>query len=82
MSGVMLYYELETETDITLEENPGWDEYAEIDNFGTVKFNQDPAQDIPVPQAYFVRYTVNLVEFLDSLYVHCGGDVSKILLDS
>lgn len=80
MDGVMLYYELATETDITVEENPGWTEYAEIDNFGTVKFNQDPAQTIPVPQAYFIRYTVNLVEFLDSLYVHCGGDVTKIAL--
>lgn len=77
-----VYFELATETDITLEENPGWTEYAEIDNFGTVKFNQDPAQNIPVPQAYFVRYTVNLVEFLDSLFVHCGGDVSKIALTS
>ena len=78
--GTTTLYVLETETDITLEENPGWTEYAEIDNFGTVKFNQDPAQTIPVPQAYFVRYTVNLVEFLDSLYVHCGGDVTKLAL--
>lgn len=81
-SSVTIFFPLATETDITVEENPGWDEYAEIDNFGTVKFNQDPAQTIPVPQAYFIRYTVNLVEFLDSLYVHCGGDVSKIALTS
>lgn len=81
-SSVTIVFPLATETDITIEENPGWTEYAEIDNFGTVKFSQDPAQDIPVPQAYFVRYTVNLVEFLDSLYVHCGGDVSKIALVS
>lgn len=79
-SSVTIVFPLATETDITLEENPGWTEYAEIDNFGTVKFNQDPAQDIPVPQAYFVRYTVNLVEFLDSLFVHCGGDVTKLAL--
>lgn len=75
-----LYYELATETDITVEENPGWTEYAEIDNFGTVKFNQDPAQTVPVPQAYFVRYTVNLVEFLDTLFVHCGGDANKVAI--
>lgn len=80
--GTITLYVLETETDIALEENPGWTEYAEIDNFGTVKFNQDLVQTIPVPQAYFVRYTVNLVEFLDSLYVHCSGDVSKIALTS
>lgn len=80
IDGAMLYYELATETDITVEENPGWTKFADIDNFGTVKFNQDPAQTIPVPQAYFIRYTVNLVEFLDSLFVHCGGDVSKIAL--
>lgn len=80
MDGVTLYYELATETDITLEENPGWTEYAEIDNFGTVKFNQDPAQTVPVPQAYFVRYTVNLVEFLDSVGERAGFDASKIAL--
>lgn len=78
MSGIMLYYEFAEETDITTTENPGWTEYAEIDNFGTVKFNQDPAQDIPVPQAYFVRYTVNLVEFLDSAYVVADGDPNNL----
>lgn len=75
-----VYFELATETDITTTENPGWDEHITVDNFGTLRFTQDPAQDIPVPQAYFIRYVVNLVEFLDSLYVRCGGDVSKLAL--
>ncbi|MBO4284265.1 MAG: hypothetical protein J5958_06560 [Clostridia bacterium] len=78
--GTTTLYPLLVETNISLLENPGWDEYIPVDNFGTIQFTQDPAQDIPVPQAYFIRYTVNLVEFLDSLYVRCGGDASKIAL--
>ena len=78
--GKVVQYQMATETDITTTENPGWTEYADIDNFGTVKFNQDPAQDVPVPQAYFIRYTVNLVEFLDSAYVRADGDVENIVV--
>ena len=81
-SGVVLDYALATGIDITTTENPGWTEYAEIDNFGTVKFNQDPAQTVPVPQAYFVRYTVNLVEFLDSAYVRAEGDAGNLATQS
>ena len=79
LTGKTLYYELETETDITTTENPGWDEHIPVDNFGTLQFTQNPAQDIPVPQAYFIRYTVNLVEFLDSAYVRADGDADNIL---
>lgn len=79
-SSVTIVFPLATEIDITTTENPGWDEYIPVDNFGTLQFTQDPAQDVPVPQAYFIRYVVNLVEFLDSLFVRCGGDVSKLAL--
>lgn len=82
MDGVMLVYELATETDITTTENPGWDEYIPVDNFGTLIFTQSPAQDIPVPQAYFIRYTVNPVEFLDALGENAGWDADNVALKS
>lgn len=73
---------LATETDITTTENPGWDEYIPVDNFGTLIFTQSPAQDIPVPQAYFIRYTVNPVEFLDALGENAGWDADNVALKS
>lgn len=82
MSGVILYYELAEETDILLSENPGWEEFVKVDNFGTIEFTTGSAQTLQVPQAYFIRYTVNLVEFLDSAYVRCGGDADNIMLKS
>lgn len=82
MDGVILYYELATETDITTEENPGWTELVKINNFGTIEFTTSSVQNPQVPQAYFIRYTVNLVEFLDSVYVEAEGDAKKIALKS
>ena len=78
MSGVYLFYELDTETDITIEENPGWAQYINTNNYGTFEFTSE--QDIQVPQAYFVRYTANLVEFLDSTYERAGGSANNIAL--
>lgn len=80
MSGVYLYYELAEETDITTTENPGWQQLININNYGTFEFTSE--QTIQVPQAYFVRYTANLVEFLDSAYEVTDGDASKIALKS
>ena len=80
--GTNTLYVLAEETDITLEENAGWTELVKIDNFGTIEFTVDPAQNPQVPQAYFIRYTVNLVEFLDSAYVRCDGDANNIMLKS
>ena len=82
MSGVYLYYELATETDITTEENPGWTELVKIDNFGTLEYTTDPAQTPQVPQAYFIRYTVNLGEWVDSAYVKTNGDPNNIITNT
>ena len=82
LQGVYLYYELGTETDITTEENPGWTELVKIDNFGTIEFTVDPAQTPQVPQAYFIRYTVNLGEWVDTAYVKTNGDANNIITDT
>ena len=82
MSGVVLYYELASETDITTSENAGWDEYLPIDNFGMLIFYSGSSQEPQVPQAYFIRYTVNLVEFLDSVGEKAGWDADAIALKS
>lgn len=73
-----IFYELAEETDITDQENPGWTELVKVDNYGTIGY--DSEQTIQVPQAYFIRYTVSLTEFLDSTYERCDGDASKIVL--
>lgn len=80
MSGVILYYELAEETDIPVSENAGWQEFVKIDNYGTIEFTVDPDSHRRrnVPQAYFIRYTVNLVEFLDTAYVRCEGNANNI----
>ena len=82
LQGVYLYCELGTEIDITIEENPGWTELVKIDNFGTIEFTVDPAQTPQVPQAYFIRYTVNLGEWVDTAYVKTNGDANKIITDT
>lgn len=82
MDGVILYYELATEIDITLEENPGWTELVKIDNFGTIEFTTSPVQNLQVPQAYFIRYTVNLGEWVDSAYVKTNGDPNNIITNT
>lgn len=78
MSGVYLFYELDTETDITTDENPGWAQYIKTNNYGTFEFTSE--EEIQVPQAYFVKYTANLVEFLDSTYERAGGSANNIAL--
>lgn len=78
LSGIYLFYELDTETDITTEENPGWTQYINTNNYGTFEFTSEQA--IQVPQAYFVRYTANLVEFLDSTYERAGGSANNVAL--
>lgn len=80
MSGVYLCYELASPSDIPISENPGWKKNIKVDNFGTLEFTTDPAQVPQIEQPYFIKYTVNLVEFLDSTYVHAGGDANKIAL--
>ena len=80
LTGVYLLYELKTSTPISTTENPGWDEYIKVDNFGTLEFTTNPAQIPQIPQPYFIKYTVNLVEFTDSAYVRTGGDANKIAL--
>lgn len=77
-----LNYELATETDIPTSENEGWTELVKVDNFGTLQFTTSPEQVPQVPQAYFIRYTVNLVEFLDTAYVRTNGDANNIALNS
>lgn len=80
--GTVVYFELATETDIPTSENPGWDEYLLIDNFGTLIFGAGSSQVPQVPQAYFIRYTVNPVEFLDSVGEKAGWDADEIALKS
>ena len=79
MSGVMLYYELDTPEEILTSENPGWAELVYTDNFGTIEFTTSPAQIPQVEQPYFIRYTVSLTEFLDTAYVHAGGDANNLV---
>jgi len=67
MSGVMLYYELATETDITTEENPGWQNPQDIDDFGTQEFLYDNDIAIQVPQGNDFFYPVDYKAFIDSL---------------
>ena len=78
MSGVYLCYELASPTDIPVSENAGWKEYVKVDNFGTLEFTANPTQIPQIEQPYFIKYTVNLVEFLDSAYVKAGGDADAL----
>ena len=79
-AGVSFTYELRTPTEITTSENAGWDELVKVDNYGTIQFLDNNGDEVEVPQGYFVRYTVNLVEFLDTMYVHTGGNGNAIPL--
>ena len=80
MSGVYLLYELSTETTIPTSENAGWDENVYVDNYGTLEFITNPQQVPQVKQPYFIRYTVDLVEFLDGTYVRASGDPQNLAL--
>jgi len=81
LNGVYLFYELDEETDITTEENPGWQNPQDIDDFGTQEFLYDSNIDIPIPQGNEFFYPVDYKAFIDSL----GGredieyDASKIV---
>lgn len=79
-SGDKINYELATPTAITTSENAGWTELVEVDNFGTILFEQGGSDTVIVPQGYFIEYTVNLVEFLDTAYVRCNGNANNIAL--
>ena len=81
-NGDKINYELATPTEITTTENAGWQELVEADNFGTILFEQGGTPSVIVPQAYFIEYKVNLVEFLDTLYVNAGGDAGNVALKS
>lgn len=74
-----LYYELATATSFT---HAGWSSQLKVDNYGTLLFAPWNDTQPVIPQAYFVKYTVNLVEWLDSAYVHTDGDPSNIALKS
>ena len=78
MSGVYLIYELKTEQELT--ENEGWVEQVLVDNYGTLEFVTDPQQVPQVEQPYYIEYTIDLVEFLDSSYTRAGGDASNFAL--
>lgn len=67
LSGTILYYELATETDITIEENPGWQNPQDIDDFGTQEFLYDNNINVPVPQGNDFFYPVDYKAFVDSL---------------
>lgn len=82
MNGVMLYYEMETPEEMTELENPGWPENIYVDNFGTLEFTTAPDQTPQVPQAYFIKYTISLTEFLDTAYIHADGDANNLALQS
>lgn len=79
MSGVYLLYELATETE--LNENTGWDDTINVDNYGTLEFTTSPQQVPQVPQPYFIKYTISLKELLDSIYVNAGGDADDIVYE-
>jgi len=72
-----IQYELETEEDIT---SDPFTELVKVDNYGTLKFVS--SQTIQVPQAYFIRYTVSLTEWLDSAYAYTDGKPSNLALKS
>lgn len=80
-SGYLLY-ELTTPTTIPTSENAGWEENVYVDNYGTLQFVTNPQQIPQVKQPYFIRYTVDLVEFLDGTYVRASGDPDNLALVS
>lgn len=80
MSGVYLLYELAEETDIPLTENPGWDTNVIVDNYGTLEFVTNPQQIPQIPQPYFIKYTINLKEFLDGAYTKANGNPQNIVV--
>lgn len=72
----ILVYELATPTDIPTTENSGWRGNVEVDNFGTLEFTNSDNQIPQVEQPYFIKYTINLVEWLDTAYVATGGNAT------
>ena len=79
MAGKTIYYELATPTAFT---HDGWSSQLKVDNYGTLLFAPWNNTEPIIPQPYFVKYTVNLVEWLDSAYVYTEGDPSKLALKS
>ena len=79
-AGYKLLYELEEEQDIPTSENAGWTEQVLVDNYGTLQFVTDPQQVPQVEQPYFIRYTIDLKEFLDGTYTHAQGDPQNLAL--
>ena len=76
--GVNTLYPLNTPINISNNENPGWIQNVFVDNFGTLEFTSNVVQNPVVPQAYFIIYTISLVEFLDSLYMEASGDADNL----
>ena len=74
----VLIYILDEETELT--ENEGWTEQVLVDNYGTLQFVTDPQQVPQVEQPYFIRYTIDLKEFLDGTYTHAQGDPQNLAL--
>lgn len=71
------YIQYELETSYTENTNT-FAELVYADNFGTLHFIDDSENDVQIPQPYYIEYTVNLVEFLDSTYALTGGDPNEI----
>lgn len=82
LSGVYLLYEFTDSQDISLTENPGWNSDILVNNYGTLEFTTNPTQLPQVEQPYLIKYSINLVDFLDSTYVRAEGDANKLALQS
>ena len=80
VTGLYLYYELAEPTEISLDENPGWAENVKENNYGTLEFTTNPQQVPQIPQPYFIKYNISLVDFLDSTYVRADGSAENLAL--
>ena len=71
-------FELAEEQDIT--ENEGWAELVKVNNFGTLEFVSNP-QQVPQPeQAYYIEYTANYVDFIDTAFANTDGDANNFVV--
>lgn len=75
MSGVYLYYELATPTDVT---DAGYEFTSDtyINDYGTQEFMSD--QGIQVPQGLSMNYNLGLRDFLQRLYIKADGDAPSV----
>ena len=78
---INIIYELAEPEEISLEENPGWDDIY-VDNYGTLMFLDENNDKVTIEQPYQINYTIDLVEFLDSSFVKAKGNASDLALES